>query len=61
MKMGKMTMVYDGLEADKLTRDELIMAILREQEVPFDEGHIKAMQEAFRCGFLRGEEYGKNA
>lgn len=53
-------MVYDGRVADDLTKDELIKAILREQGVQFEEGHIKAMEEAFRCGFLRGEEYGKS-
>ena len=50
-------MVYDGLEADKLTKDELIKAILREYEVVFDEKTIRAMSEAFRCGWLSGEEY----
>ena len=58
--MGRMSMVYDGKIADDLTKDELVMAILKEYKVAFDEGHIKAMNEAFRCGFLRGEEYGIN-
>lgn len=61
MANGRMTMVYDGQVADDLTKDELIKAILREHEITFDEDTVKAMGEAFRCGFLRGEEYGKNA
>ena len=59
--MARMTMMYDGKAADAMTKDELIKAILREYEVVFEEDTIKAMEEAFRCGFLRGEEYGKQA
>ena len=58
--MNKTTLVYDGKEADNMTIEELIIALLRDQEVVFDEGIINAMNEAFRCGFLRGEEYGWN-
>lgn len=61
MKNGKMSMVYDGQIADDLTKDELIKAILREYEVQFEENTVRAMEEAFRCGFLCGEEYGKKA
>jgi translation elongation factor EF-4 len=57
--MGRMSMVYDGQEANDLSKDELIKAILREYEVIFEENTVKAMEEAFRCGFLRGEEYGR--
>jgi translation elongation factor EF-4 len=55
-----MTIVYDGQSAADLTRDELIKAILREYDVIFEENTVHAMEEAFRCGFLRGEEYGKS-
>ena len=54
-----MSMVYDGKVASELSKDELILAILREYEVVFDEEHIKAMGEAFRCGFIAGEEYAR--
>jgi len=55
--MSRLSMVYDGQEAKTMTRDELIKAILREYEVIFEENTITAMEEAFRCGFIRGEEY----
>ena len=57
MKNGRMSMVYDGRTAGEMTKDELILAIFREREIAFDEGHIWAMGEAFRCGFLAGEDY----
>lgn len=53
----KMSMLYDGKTADDLTKDELIKAILNEYKVPLDPHVIRAMGEAFRCGFLRGEDY----
>ena len=59
LKNGRLSMVYDGQVADDLTKDDLFKAILREYECTFDEDHIKAMNEAFRCGFLHGEDYGK--
>lgn len=49
------------LDSSKLTKDELIKAILTEYDVEFKENTIKAMNEAFRTGFLRGEDYGKNS
>lgn len=55
--MARLGMVYDGKVADDLTSEELIKAILREYEVVFEESTIKAMNEAFRCGFLHGEDY----
>lgn len=58
--MSRMYMVYNGQIAEDLTRDELIKAILKEYEVTLEENIIKAMEESFRCGFLRGEEYGKS-
>ena len=58
--MGRLPCVYDGQIADNLTKDELIKAILREYEVVFEENAVRAMEEAFRCGFLRGEEYARN-
>lgn len=59
MKNGRLSMVYDGQVADDLNRDDLIKAILRECDVTFEENTIKAMEEAFRCGFIHGEEYSK--
>jgi rubrerythrin len=53
------TLVYDGKEESKMTKDELVKAILREYEVIFDKNTIRAMDEAFRCGFLRGENYAR--
>jgi hypothetical protein len=69
MKNGRMCMVYDGKVADDLTKDELIKAILSEYglnpsntlSVQAAERITKAMAEAFRCGFLHGEQYGKNS
>jgi translation elongation factor EF-4 len=55
--MGRLTAVYDGQDASKLTRDDLIKAILREFDVIYEENTLSAMVEAFRCGFLRGEDY----
>lgn len=55
--MGRMLMIYNGKTAENLTKDDLINAILKEYKVPVDENIIKAMEESFRCGFLRGEEY----
>jgi len=54
-----MKMVYDGKVADDLTKDEIIEAILREYKIVLEEKIIKAMTEAYRCGFLRGEDYGR--
>jgi len=53
-------MIYDGQDASKLTRDELIKAILREYDVIFEENTLSAMVEAFRCGFVRGEDYAQS-
>ena len=58
--MGRLTAVYDGQDAGELTRDELIKAILREYDCVFEENTLKAMVEAFRCGFLRGEDYSQS-
>lgn len=58
--MGRLTMIYDGQDASKLTRDELIKAILREYDVIFEENTLSAMVEAFRCGFVRGEDYAQS-
>lgn len=58
--MGRMSMVYDGQTAEDLTKDELVKAILNEYKVSLDTNIIRAMEEAFICGFLRGEEYGKS-
>ena len=57
--MSRMKMVYDGKVADDLTKDEIIEAILREYKIVLEEKIIKAMTEAYRCGFLRGEDYGR--
>jgi len=56
--MGRMIMIYNGKTAENLTKDDLIKAILKEYKVPLNENIIKAMEESFRSGFLRGEEYG---
>lgn len=58
--MARMSMVYDGQVAGDLTKEELIKAILREYKVTFDENTNKAMGEAFRCGFLHGEDFAKD-
>jgi len=58
--MGRLNMVYDGKVCDGLTKDEIIEAILKEYEIISDEKIIKAMGEAYRCGFLRGEDYGRS-
>lgn len=58
--MSRMSMIYNGQAAEDLTKDELISAILKQYGVTAEEGIIQAMEEAFRCGFLRGEEYGKS-
>lgn len=58
--MGRMFgMMYDGKEADAMTKDELIEAILNECGASHDAAIKKAMAEALRCGFIRGEEYGR--
>ena len=57
--MEKLTPVYDGKAADELTKKELVQAILREYGVAVEENTVKAMNEAFRCGFLEGEKYAK--
>lgn len=54
-----MSSVYDGKVANDLTKDELIKAILRDCEVPFEEGHIRAMEAAFSEGWKRGEDFGR--
>lgn len=59
MKNGRISTVYDGQVADDLTEDELIKAILKEIGLAPRDTVIAAMNEAFRCGFLRGEEYGR--
>lgn len=46
----------DKLPKDCLSRDELILRILRELEIPFEQEHIDAMNEAFRHGWTRGEK-----
>ena len=67
--MSRLSMVYDGKQADELTRDELLDAIFEHFKVNTEYCGIKCdtpqyaaiillMNEAFRCGFLRGEEYG---
>lgn len=53
-------MIYDGKVADDLAKDQLIEAIVNEFKVKVDENIQRAMEETFRCGFLRGEEYGKS-
>lgn len=58
--MGRMSMVYDGKTAENLTKDELIIAILNNFKISSNENIIKAMEEAFRSGFLRGEDFGKS-
>jgi len=55
--MARLSYVYDGQVVDNLTRDEIIQAILREYKVDLNENTYRAMEEAFRCGFHRGEEY----
>lgn len=56
--VGRVTMVYDGQEVNNLTRDETVRAILRAYGLASnDESMLAAMKEAFRCGWLRGEEY----
>lgn len=56
--MGRLAvMVYNGKSADNMTKDELIAAILKENNIEADKSIVKAMEEAFRVGFLRGEEY----
>lgn len=60
MNNGRMTTVYGGQVADDLTKDELVKAILKEIGVAPRDTVIAAMNEAFRCGFLRGEEYAKS-
>ena len=55
--MSRIIMVYDGKNASDLPKDELIRAILCHYKVSLEESHLLAMGEAFRCGFLRGEEY----
>ena len=57
MKNGRMSMAYDGKAANELTKDELILAIFHDRDVPFEEDHIWAMGEAYRCGFLAGEAF----
>lgn len=51
--MSRLTMVYDGKDAENLTVDKLVIAILREYDVVYEENTITAMKEAFRNGFLR--------
>ena len=71
MNNGRMSMVYDGKVADSMNKNDLIAAIISEAEShdnavylnwgDDDINKIKwCMEEAFRCGFLRGEEYAKS-
>jgi hypothetical protein len=55
-----MSAVYDGHVASERTKDEVILDILREYEVVFEQNTLQAMNEAFREGWLRGEEYGRD-
>lgn len=43
-----------------LTRDEMIKLIIEENSLQHTEQIQRALEEAFRCGFLRGEDYGKS-
>lgn len=59
--MLRLTMIYNDKEADGLTKDQLIDAILQQYSIDnTNDNIIKAMEESFRCGFLRGEEYGRS-
>lgn len=58
--MSRMSMVYNGKEAENLTKNEIIESILIQYNVSINEDVVRAMEESFRCGFLRGEEYGKS-
>lgn len=52
--------VYNGKAADDLTKDELIREILIDSGISdgYTDGKIRrAMEEAFRQGWLRGEDY----
>lgn len=60
MNNGRMSMMYDGQVADDLNKEQLIKAILAEYNVICDDKTKRALEEAFRCGFLRGEEYANN-
>jgi len=55
--MTRLTMVYAGKEADKLNKWELMSAILQEYKIEETIEMNVAMGEAFRCGFLQGEEF----
>ena len=60
--MPRLSMVYDGYHEENLTKDDLISAILNEYKCNrHDEKIRKAMSEAFRCGFLRGEDFGRGS
>ena len=56
--MPKLHCVYDGKIADEMNMPELIRAILNEFKVEHTDNIIRAMEEAHRCGFIAGEEYG---
>ena len=57
----RMTMVYLRTPSDELEEKELIRLVLKEYNLgDVSDDLISAMCEVYRCGFLRGEEYGKN-
>ena len=56
--MPKLPYIYDGKDAGEMSKPELIRAILNEYKVVHSDNIIQAMEEAFRCGFISGEEYG---
>lgn len=62
-----MESVYDGKVASELTKKELIDAITRESRIKVMKGELLlanafdwCMENAFREGFLSGEEFAKN-
>ena len=64
MRNGRLPMVYSGKIADDMTKRELLEAIYNEAQTKFPSNKANtmwAMEEAFRCGFLSGEEFSANA
>lgn len=63
MSKRLMVSIYNGKEADKLTKEELLEAIVEEARLLFDseERVLKwSLNHAFREGFLEGEEFAKS-
>lgn len=50
--MVKLASVYDGKAADEFTKEELVQVILWELGSAFEKNAGKAMNKAFRFGFL---------